>query len=207
MPAETARQKAEGRVVLRRLNRTEYQNTMHDLLGVDSDLKSLLPEDTTALGFDNIGEALHLSSVLMERYLEAADAALDEVFVKGDRPETKKWHVTMVPNKIRTDLPKGKRDYRLARMLILPDDTTVFVSSGSYQPVSLDQFRAPVAGRYHIRISSYARNSDGKPITFAWYCGAFDGANANTHIAGIFDAPPEKPAVFELDEYLPAAGR
>ena len=206
LPAETARQKAEGRVVLRRLNRQEYQNTLHDLLGINTDLKSLLPEDTTALGFDNIGEALHLSSVLMERYLEAADAALDEIFVKGPRPETKKWHVTLVPQRLRKDLPPGHRDYRLAHIDILADETVVFISTGAFQPVTLEQFRAPVAGRYHIRINTYARNSDGKPITFAWYCGSFNSANANTHIGGIFDAPPEKPAIFELDEYLPQKG-
>lgn len=204
MPAETARQKAEGRVALRRLNRTEYQNTLHDLLGIETDVKSLLPEDTTALGFDNIGEALHISSVLLERYLEAADVALDEIFVHGARPETKKWHVSLVPQKLRTDLPPGQRDYRLSHIQILPDDTVVFVSAGIYQPVTLEQFRAPVAGRYRIRISSYARNSLGKPITFAWYCGSFD--SKNTHLAALFDAPPEKPAIFELDEYLPLRG-
>jgi hypothetical protein len=204
MPAETARQKAEGRVALRRLNRTEYQNTLHDLLGIETDVKSLLPEDTTALGFDNIGEALHISSVLLERYLDAADVALDEIFVHGARPETKKWHVSLVPQKLRTDLPPGQRDYRLSHIQILPDDTVVFVSAGIYQPVTLEQFRAPVAGRYRIRISSYARNSLGKPITFAWYCGSFD--SKNTHLAALFDAPPEKPAIFELDEYLPLRG-
>jgi hypothetical protein len=164
----------------------------------------LLPEDTTALGFDNIGEALHISSVLLERYLDAADVALDEIFVHGARPETKKWHVSLVPQKLRTDLPPGQRDYRLSHIQILPDDTVVFVSAGIYQPVTLEQFRAPVAGRYRIRISSYARNSLGKPITFAWYCGSFD--SKNTHLAALFDAPPEKPAIFELDEYLPLRG-
>ena len=204
MPAEMARQKAEGRVVLRRLNRTEYQNTLHDLLGIETDVKALLPEDTTALGFDNIGEALHISSVLMERYLEAADAALDEIFIHGARPETRKWRVSIVPQKIRTDLPPGNRDYRLTRIQILPDDTVVFVSAGAAQPVTLEQFRAPAAGHYHIRISAYARNSNGKPITFAWYVGAFD--SKNTRLAALFDAPPDKPAVFELDEYLPLRG-
>ena len=41
--ADAARRAAEGRVVLRRLNRVEYENTVRDLLGVDVDLKDLLP--------------------------------------------------------------------------------------------------------------------------------------------------------------------
>ena len=67
----------QGRVVLRRLNRVEYENTVRDLLGIDIELKELLPADGSADGFDNVGEALHTSSFLMEKYLEAADTALN----------------------------------------------------------------------------------------------------------------------------------
>ena len=44
--AETEKRAREGRTVLRRLNRAEYENTVRDLLGVDLDLKDLLPPDT-----------------------------------------------------------------------------------------------------------------------------------------------------------------
>src|SRR5207237_594781 len=80
--------RAEGRVALRRLNRVEYENTVRDLLGVEIDLKEMLPLDTSAHGFDNIGEALHVSSFLMERYLEAADAALNVAIANGTQPPT-----------------------------------------------------------------------------------------------------------------------
>src|SRR5579862_9730605 len=83
-----ARRKAEGRTVLRRLNRVEYQNTVRDLLGVDVDLKDTLPEDPVASGFDNVGAALNISPVQMERYLEAADLALDAAVAAGPRPKT-----------------------------------------------------------------------------------------------------------------------
>ena len=49
---------------MRRLNRAEYENTVRDLLGVDVDLKDLLPADTSTSGFDNSAEALHVSSYL-----------------------------------------------------------------------------------------------------------------------------------------------
>src|SRR5262249_52917984 len=74
--ADAARRASQGRVVLRRLNRIEYQNTIRDLLGIEIELQELLPIDTAAHGFDNVGEALHTSSFLMEKYLEAADHAL-----------------------------------------------------------------------------------------------------------------------------------
>jgi hypothetical protein len=75
--AALAARRGQDRVVLRRLNRVEYENTVRDLLGVPVDLKEMLPADTSAYGFDNVGEALHVSSFLMERYLEAADMALN----------------------------------------------------------------------------------------------------------------------------------
>ncbi len=62
--AEAAR-RAEGRVVLRRLNRIEYENTVRDLLGIEVELRELLPLDGSADGFDNVGAALHTSSFLM----------------------------------------------------------------------------------------------------------------------------------------------
>ena len=56
---------------LRRLTRTEYQNSIRDLLGLQVDVKQLLPSDDSSFGFDNItvGE---LSPTLLERYLAAA---------------------------------------------------------------------------------------------------------------------------------------
>ena len=70
--AADARRAAEGRAVLRRLNRVEYENTVRDLLAIDIDLRDMLPADSPAHGFENVGDALHTSSFLMERYLDAA---------------------------------------------------------------------------------------------------------------------------------------
>ena len=55
----------------RRLNRTEYQNAVRDLLALDVDVTALLPRDDASYGFDNVG-AVGLSPMLMERYLSAA---------------------------------------------------------------------------------------------------------------------------------------
>ena len=93
---EERRRAAEGRVVLRRLNRAEYENTIHDLLGVDTPLRDLLPEDSTAAGFDNAAEALQTSSFLLERYLEAADTALRDAIVNRPKPKVVKLHNTVV---------------------------------------------------------------------------------------------------------------
>ncbi len=55
----------------RRLNRTEYQNAIRDLLALEIDAKSLLPADDSSHGFDNI-TVTDLSPALLNRYLSAA---------------------------------------------------------------------------------------------------------------------------------------
>jgi mono/diheme cytochrome c family protein len=62
-----------GRVTIRRLNRTEYNNTVRDLLGVDLTPADDFPQDDSGYGFDNIADVLSLPPVLMERYLVAAE--------------------------------------------------------------------------------------------------------------------------------------
>jgi len=62
-----------GRVVAHRLNRSEYSNTVRDLLGVEFRADKKFPTDDLGYGFDNIGSVLSISPVLMERYLSAAE--------------------------------------------------------------------------------------------------------------------------------------
>jgi mono/diheme cytochrome c family protein len=62
-----------GHVTARRLNRAEYNNTVRDLLGVDLRPADNFPQDDSGYGFDNIGDVLSLSPVLLERYLSAAE--------------------------------------------------------------------------------------------------------------------------------------
>jgi len=61
-----------GRTTLHRLNRTEYANTIRDLLALEIDVADLLPADDIGYGFDNIGDVLSVSPLLMERYLGTA---------------------------------------------------------------------------------------------------------------------------------------
>jgi len=62
-----------GRVTAHRLNRFEYNNTIHDLLDLDFRAADDFPADDSGYGFDNIGDVLSLSPVLMEKYLASAE--------------------------------------------------------------------------------------------------------------------------------------
>jgi len=61
-----------GRPTLHRLNRTEYGNAVRDLLALEIDVADMLPADDIGYGFDNIGDVLQVSPVLLERYLSAS---------------------------------------------------------------------------------------------------------------------------------------
>ncbi len=61
-----------GQLTVQRLNRIEYQNTIYDLMGVNFDTRDAFPPDNTGEGFDNIGEILTLSPMLLEKYFDAA---------------------------------------------------------------------------------------------------------------------------------------
>jgi mono/diheme cytochrome c family protein len=63
-----------ARITTRRLNRTEYNNTVRDLLGVDLRPADDFPPDDAGYGFDNIGDVLSMSPMLMEKYLKAAES-------------------------------------------------------------------------------------------------------------------------------------
>ena len=81
------RRKTDGRIVLRRLNRVEYQNTMEDLLGLEMDYaRDLPPDGMSAEGFRNNGRSLQISSLQLEYYLATARRALDRAIVQHEQP-------------------------------------------------------------------------------------------------------------------------
>jgi hypothetical protein len=77
-------------VVLRRLNRAEYDNTIQDLLGLDLKLAATsFPPDEMSFGYDNVGSALSVSPVHVEKYLDAAERAMEAAIAlpePGDLP-------------------------------------------------------------------------------------------------------------------------
>jgi cytochrome c553 len=70
-----------GFVAIHRLNRTEYNNTIHDLVGVNFHPADDFPADDTGYGFDNIADVLSMSPLLAEKYLAAAEQVMDRAIV------------------------------------------------------------------------------------------------------------------------------
>lgn len=187
--AELARRAKEGRVAMRRLNRTEYQNTVRDLMGVDADLSQVLPDDASTSGFDNSAESLHVSSFLMARYLEAADHVLDLAIANSPRPPTINRRFSIKDE--RAVKPTGSV-YRH-----VDDGVAIFSSwvSANIQ-VTLWQFGSRQRGNYRFRISGYGFQTD-KPVTFHVLAGPLNAA-AQQDLVDYFTVPAGEPTVVEF---------
>ncbi len=97
-----------GRVQNRRLTRREYEHTVHDLLGIDMPLKTLLPEDPASHGFETVAEGQQLSHFNLAAYLTAADVALHAAFERIEKGD-QKFKRTYTPKDLAR---KGSGNYR-----------------------------------------------------------------------------------------------
>ncbi len=122
-----------GRVTARRLNRIEYDNTLHDLLGISLRPGTDFPLDDAGSGFDNKGDALSISPLLMEKYTTAARAA-SRVAVYGEVAPKQ-------PGKLTRFL--GKK---------LQDDPTSSALPFSLRGALWTSYDFPVTGDYEFRM-------------------------------------------------------
>ena len=97
-----------GRVTIRRLNRVEYNNTIRDLVGVDFNPAEDFPSDDIGYGFDNIGDVLTLSPLLMERYFDAAETISERVILANPPPPSRRYLSGKYLQPNNKDTPQGR---------------------------------------------------------------------------------------------------
>lgn len=131
-------------------------------------MKDLLPEEAATNGFDNLAEALHTSSYLMENYLAAADRVLDAAIVNTRRPRTIKGRFEI----------KNEKTVKATGSVYrhLDDGVAIFSSwvSANIQ-VTLWRFMTRHPGKYRFRISGYGFQTD-KRIAFHVKAGPMNAA-------------------------------
>ena len=166
-----------GRVTMRRLNRVEYKNTIHDLFDVFFDVNDL-PQDDVGYGFDNIGDVLTMSPLLMERYLAAAESIATRAFPA----ETLKPEVRHV-------------DSRFTEPAVNP--STIKNS----RPVTKGKLHTPwttfLPGEYKLRVRCYATPLGNDPVKIAL---EMDGKDLKTFEV---KANKDNPQVYEATLKLP----
>lgn len=92
----------------RRLNRTMYNNTIRDLIGIDLRPADRFPQDLGLHGFNNAAETQTVSPFLLDRYLEAATEVLGMAILEAERPEQIHHHYFPLSKNLRS----GKKRLR-----------------------------------------------------------------------------------------------
>ena len=188
-----ARTKDGGHARVRRLNRLEYENTIHDLLGINTPLQDLLPLDDLANGFDTASSALSISPVHIQRYMEAAEKATKAAVIRGAKPEQTVHRFFYEPETEKYFMTHGCNS-----PVIRPHDGDVYFFAAPHievpaQLTQLADLTRKVPGRYKVRISTFTKDGLGKPVAFAVK------TTQSRKLLGYFDAPCDEAGVTELE--------
>jgi hypothetical protein len=158
------RQQTEGRVPLRRLTRSQWQDTLRDLLALPAlEIQELLPEETLSAGFENLSNPQSISGTHLIRYQQAADKALAEALpLRSFAP----IHLNLTGRQILEGAGKTER-FTDCKCWIKGD--ALIIPSKLYRPyVTVATPPPPVDGRYRIRVTGYGLHTQGRslPLTF-----------------------------------------
>ena len=194
-----AKQIKDGRTPVRRLTRTEYEYTMHDLLGIGGDLASKLPPESTTSTFDTIASNQGISPVHIRSYLAAADQAIDETIELRPRPDLKPRLIDY-PNHpylqmwFKRELRRGGNTVkRIKDVLVIFDDRPHSTQSDHMG------IRFKVPGQYRIKAEAYAFQAR-TPVTFCIYRG--NDLGGVRELIGSWQLNPGKPRQIEVQHYF-----
>ena len=126
-----------GRVTIRRLNRTEYQNTVKDLVGIDYEPAANFPGDDVGYGFDNIADVISLPPILMEKYLQAAEDITTKAIVDPSAPTYRRYF--------------GIKDIEIGKSASKGDSSIVMFSNST----AVCEVQLPEGGQYVAKIAAF----------------------------------------------------
>lgn len=139
------------------------------MLGITTPLQDLLPEDDTADGFDTASAALSISPVHIQRYMEAAETALQAALVRGARPETVTRRFTFSDEK---EQKGGALSHPNNKPMIHVRDGSLHFFSEPHIEVPIQSFQfaemtKAAPGRYRVRVSAFTHDAQGRSLAFA----------------------------------------
>jgi mono/diheme cytochrome c family protein len=181
---------------LRRLNRAEYSNIVNDLFGTHMDLAAMLPSDGRSHEFDNVGSALSISPMQMQRYLEAITAVLDNAIATTLAPPGK---VVVRASYVDT---RGGEQFLGSKWLKRDDGAVVFFRQWGYPTGMLRETNVRLSGRYKVRVTGYAFQSK-PPVTFSIGATTF-ARGLEQPTFGYFQLPPGEPTTVEIEQWIDA---
>ncbi|MEM1441594.1 MAG: DUF1592 domain-containing protein [Verrucomicrobiota bacterium] len=181
---DAQKKEQDGRVPMRRLTRSEFENTLHELLGVHVPIQDLLPEDRGKHGFEKVSSVQQLSHVLLQKYQGAADLVLDEAFriaLEGRQ----EWTVNLTHENVSLD----------DRLGAFFEESQIV--SYRYRPPISGRFKdteVPETGWYRIRVKGAKAKNRPKGYDSFWcsiLSGEFLFTSAVNHWAGAFEVGDE----------------
>jgi hypothetical protein len=194
--ASLEKQRIRGRSPLRRLNTTQYENSLSRVLGVTARVRDLLPEDSSAGGFDNVGAVLDLSPTHFLKFQDAAERAVLSVIPKHP-------HLPVSERRTGREISQKGSNFQqtLTRSCFLRGDTLVVYST-------LPRFglvctpHVPGAGRYRVRMSASAVGAAKVPVPVA-IC-TIDRGREPPLVRDTIDLAPGAPRLVETEIDLEA---
>lgn len=174
-------------VVLRRLNRNEYENSVRDLFRIFVDVSRLLPDDSMEQGFDTTGASLSLSTEQLVLYLEAADLVLDAVLGPSQKPRT----INTTVNFSSTPRGAGDSERRLS-------DGVVLFSGAKHLP--LYDVSQPGPGLFRVTVRIRAEQSE---VPVVMHVTGGNTGQIAAHTAGFFEAVPGQTTTVEFLDRVP----
>jgi hypothetical protein len=191
--AELARA-SQPEPALRRLNRSEYEHTVQDLLGTDTSLAELLPEDTSVQGFDNVATGLGISSILLEKYLDAANVAFEGTIRRIKPLESATRHIKLMDVKENIDSVKGNKGGVIER-----DGAFVDFTPG-WPPARIDPAHPIEDGVYRCRVAVFPHEpNEHRTLSVAVFTGPLFGDGKRV-FQGMFDVTgsAKEPRIIEF---------
>jgi hypothetical protein len=190
--ASRERQQKLGRVPVRRLNSTEYENTVRELVGTNVELRELLPEDNLSDGFDNVSAVLDIAATHLLRYQQAAERA-----IRSAIPEK--------PNASFSDRRTGREitrkgagfPSRLGLTCRLQGDALIFYAKNN-RFVLCQTAHVPITGRYRVQMSAAAVGTGDRPLAVAVLTDE-RGIRQEPVLRDVRDFAPGEPQFVELE--------
>ncbi len=189
----------DGRTLLRRMNRREYETTLHDLLGIAVPLQDMLPEDNLIHGFDTLARGLDTSASHLLSYQRAADRALAEALPTFPVTSVVKRHTGREYLESRLPVHRTSGIDPFVRV----DGEALIYHATVYGDMGMQAPHPFMPGRYRVRAAVRPVNNGGQSMT------VFVGkrvdrfqAEKHLHIVDYFDIPAGKTTVIEVETDL-----
>jgi hypothetical protein len=194
-----ADQQRKGRVPSRRLTRLEHAYTIQDLLGIDESFELELPLESDSGGFDTVGASQQISSLHIQKYLQAADQALDVAIDLGKRPQSARRLVDYqnspsIAGLLRKSLKNGG-----SNMKRLDDAIAMFLDLDYIMRSDNNGLVISSPGRYRVTVEAYAYQAKSAMVLKLLQVGA---RQAGPKLLGAYDLLPGKPRTIEVITFM-----